>query len=237
MEYNDEEKDSLFIYIEASWLTENSNIVDDVFNKLNISFEDIKKFSNKQIIFIIDGLNETKKSLDILRNIHNELTQPSENNIKFIISVRTDFWKNLSSIRQGIEIVQKSNFFKNENNIGKYNSEELQEAIKKYNLQIDFNNIKNKTVLELVKSPLYLSLIHQYNIVNITTPLNIFEKFYEHEISISEEYITIIEELCILFLEKQDITIKGFQAYLENQINPNLYESYEELVYKKVLKE
>lgn len=67
--------------------------------------------------------------------------------------------------------------------------------------------------------------------------MGIFEIFFKNELSNYEEYISIIEELCILFLERQDVTIKGFQAYLEKEINPNLHEFYEELVSKRILKD
>ena len=237
IEYNSINENSLFIYIEASWLTEKNNLIEDVFDKLNISFEDIKKFNNKQIVFVIDGLNESQKSLDILSTIHNEVSQPYDSNVKFIISTRTDFWKNISSTKRGIEIIKKSNLFNNEKTIDTYNSNELKKALKNYDLKINLNNLKNKTVLELIKSPLYLSLIDRNNITNLFTPLSIFESFFESEISEYEEYLSLIEELCILFLERQDITIKGFQAYLENEVNPNLREFYEELVYKKILKD
>lgn len=234
--YNSDKEDFLFVYIEASWLI-GYNFINDIFNKLDISYDDIKKFNNKQIIFIIDGLNENQKSLDILSTIHNELTQLDKTNVKFILSARTDFWKNISSTKRGIEIIRKSNFFNNEKTIDLYNDNELQNAIKNYKLKIDLNNIKNKDILELIKSPFYLSLIHSNNITNISTPLGIFESFFKNELSNYEEYISIIEELCILFLEKQDITIKGFQAYLEKKINPNLHEFYEELVSKRILKD
>lgn len=235
--YNDDEKDTLFIYLEASWLGDN-NIMNDIFSQLNISFEDVKKFNNKKIVFVIDGLNESQKSFNILRNIHDEVTKPFRGEVKFIISVRTEFWENLSSSKQGIELIQKSIFLKNERKINKFNTQELQDAINKYGLQINISHIKSESLKNLLKTPLHLSLINDTApLSNTITSLNIFENFYKNEIAISSEYISTIEEFCQLLFENKKLMVKGFYAHLEYKINSKLVDVYEDLVYKRIFKD
>jgi hypothetical protein len=204
---------------------------------LDISFEEIKKFYDKNIIFIIDGLNENEQALNILSKIHNEVSQPSKSNVKFIVSVRTEFWNNISSTTRGIEIIKKSSFFVNQQKVPKFSDRELKDAVVKFNIESNMSSIKSKKLKELLKSPLYLKLISQAKITHISTTLDIFEQFYDKEIAISEKYVSVIEELCELFYERKSIEIKGFRAYLEREINPELNESYEELNNKQILKD